>query len=247
MGMTKRSFLFTLSFPCLVLACSSNPNPPNDAGNDAKSSLLGFTPSNVDPNALDFTGVGDLVISSDLTWETALGGSLGSDNAATYHYKEITQVSSTLKLGVFTVKSITIKPGVTVRVDGADALVIVALDRIDVQGNLFGNSQFMPAGFIGPGAVMDPPNGNSVGVGAGGGGSGSGDTSGGGAGYCGTGGKGASLTPNGAAQGGGMYGSPSLVPLVAGSAGGSGSAGGGAGGGAIQLVAANAISVSGKI
>ncbi len=243
---TQRMLLAPLALCCTLVACSGGGSPNTGGPPDAGAGGFGFSPSNVDPSQLDFSNVGDLMVTSDRTWETGNGGLLGSDNAAGYHYREVSQLTTNLKLGVFTVRSLTIAAGKTVRVVGPDALVIVALDRIDIQGNLFGNSQFVPA-FLGPGAEQNPPGDNTPGVGAGGGGTGSDDSSGGGGGFCGKGGKGASLAPGGDAQGGGMNGTPFLVPLTAGSAGGSGAGPGGAGGGAIQLVAANAIAVPGKI
>lgn len=244
---TRELCLPFIVVPWMLAACSSTPGPP-----DAGTSGFGFSPSNVDLSTLDFSGVGDLVVSHNLTWETDHGGVLGSDDAGTYRYQEQTQsglaqLTSSLKLGVFTVNSLTIAAGTTVRVEGADALVIVALDRIDIQGNLYGNSQSSPAFFLGPGALQNPVSGNTAGVGPGGGGSGNGSSAGGGGGFCGHGGKGASSTPGGEAQGGGINGTPALVPLSAGSAGGSGFAFGGAGGGAIELVSATSIAVSGTI
>ena len=235
----------TLFASFLLCACSSSPAPGGpDSGADAKASLLGFTPSNVDVSQLDFSGVGDVVVSSDRGWQTDLGGLLGSDNSGAYHYEEITQPNGP-KLGVFTVKSLTIQAGATVEVTGADALVVVALDTIDIEGKLFGNSSFDQAR-VGPAASWLHSGVNTAGQGAGGGGAGSGETSGGGGGFCGTGGAGAALTGT-AAQGGAPYGMPTLVPLVGGSQGGSGMAEGGAGGGAIQLVAATSITVGGVI
>lgn len=244
---TAGMFSPCLALSCILVACSSGSGTPGGGTPDAGRSAFGFSPSNIDLSNLDFSDVGDLVVSSDKVWETGNGGLLGNDNGANYHYRELSQLTSTLKLGVFTVRSITVAPGTTVHVVGPDALVIVALDRIDIEGNLDGNSQFSPSTFLGPGALQDPPDGNSPGVGAGGGGSGSDTSSGAGGGFCGRGGKGASESPGGAAQGGGMNGSPALIPLSAGSAGGSGFATGGAGGGAIELVAATAIAVPGKI
>ncbi len=211
--------LCSLPFVLFVVACSAGDCAPGgvtpDAGGTdaAKTSVLGFTPSNVDVSTLDFSDVGDLVVSSDKTWETDLGGTLGSDNAGKYHYEEIAQ-SNGLKLGVFTVKSLTIQSGVTVGVAGADALVIVALDKLDIEGKLHGNSQFGPAR-LGPGAMEDGSKPDVVGLGPGGGGAGTGDSSGGGAGFCGTGGAGAALV-GAPAAGGPSYGTAELSPLVAG-------------------------------
>ena len=229
--------------PILLLACSSSPKTgPDASGGD--NGVLGFAPSNIDPSLLDFTGVGDVVISADQTIRTDIGGLLsGTGN---YNYLELTQASGP-KLGVFTVKSLTIAAGATATAVGADALVIVALDTIDVEGKLYGNSQ-QADGRIGPGVVNQVDQADVVGNGPGGGSPGSSSTSGAGAGYCGVGGPGASLLGASAAAGGGVsWGTPAIIPLVAGSNGGDGFGAGGDGGGAIQLVAATSITVAGVI
>ncbi len=123
---------------------------------------------------------------------------------------------------------------------GADALVIVALDTITIDGHLLGDSTDPNKG---PGATDQTDNGNIAGLGGGGGGAGTATTSGGGGGYCGAGGLGASLVASASdasddAVGGMALGQPALIPLLAGSNGGSGFGTGGGGGGAIQLVAA---------
>ncbi len=224
----------------LSLACSNGGTP------DAGPPNLGFTPSNVVLGSLDFTGVGDVIISANHTIQTDDGGMLPSDNAGAYQYTELTQQSGP-KLGVFTVKSLTIMAGATAVAQGADALVIVAIDQITVQGNLYGNSQFQNGGRIGPGAV-DLAKPNSNGVGLGGGGGATGDRSAGGGGFCGKGGGGATLL-TGPALGGVSYGTAALSPLLVGSSGGDGALAGAesASGGAIQLVAGNSITVSGVI
>jgi hypothetical protein len=202
-----------------------------------------FTPSNFDLSKIDFTGVGDVVLTKDQTIETDNGGLLGS--IGTYTYQEISQLDGP-KLGVFAVKSLTIQAGVTAQAVGTDALVIVALDTIDIDGKLYGNSQEQN-GLIGPGVTNQGSTTNIVGAGNGGGDAGNSSSSAGGAGYCGMGGKGASSAGM-PAQGGTTWGSDAITPLVPGSNGGSGGVGeGGNGGGAIQIVAANEISVGGVI
>jgi hypothetical protein len=204
-------------------------------------SLLGFTPSNFDPSTLDVSGAGDAEVTSGLTLETDLGGTFG---ALPYHYQEVTQPGGP-KLGVFVVHSLKIDSTATVRVLGADALVIVALDTITIDGHLLGDSADPNKG---PGAADQTDNTNVVGLGGGGGGAGTATTSGGGGGYCGAGGVGASLVgASDDAVAGMTFGQPTLIPLVAGSNGGSGFGAGGDGGGAIQLVAAHGITVTGTV
>lgn len=214
------------------------------AGTDA-GSLLGFAPSNFDPSTLDVSGAGDAELTSGLTLETDLGGSFG---ALPYHYQEVAQASGP-KLGVFVVRSLKIDSAATVRVLGADALVIVALDTITIDGHLLGDSADPNKG---PGAGDQTDNTNIAGLGGGGGGAGTATSSGGGGGYCGAGGLGASLAVDASdasdnAVGGMAFGQPSLVPLLAGSNGGSGFGAGGDGGGAIQLVAAHGITITGTV
>ena len=226
----------------LVLACSSAPSTTPDAS--TKVSGFDFAPSNVDLSKVDFKGVGDVVVTKDQTFETDNGGLLvgGSGN---YTYQELKQTNGP-KLGVFAVKSLTIEAGAKVTAVGADALVIVALDTIEIDGKLFGNSQEQD-GRIGPGVTDQRDAADLVGSGNGGGSAGSPSSSAAGAGYCGMGGSGASMLGD-PAQGGTIWGSDAIVPLVPGSNGGNGGVGaGGNGGGAIELVAAGSISVGGVI
>jgi hypothetical protein len=238
-----------MRFACLcflLIACTSNMQVgDDDGGGDDTSSVLGFTASNLDADSLDFSGVGDVVVSGGKTWQTDLGGLLGSSNSAAYNYQEIHQAGGGLTLGVFTVNSLVLDADARVHVRGADALVIVALDSIEIDGVIDANSQFAGA-YVGAGAASDSTS-PADGLGGGGGKTGDHVTSAGGAGFCGAGGAGG--TPSGTpAAGGSPYGSPALSPLVAGSEGGAGTLGaGGAGGGAVQLVAANRITVTGTI
>jgi len=228
---------------CLALAACSSSMSAGGGGDD--SSVLGFTASNLDADSLDFTDVGDLVVSGGHGWQTALGGLLASSNSGSYHYQEIQQPGGGLTLGVFTVNSLVVNADARITVTGADALVIVALDSIEIDGEIDANSQFA-GGELGPGAASDSTA-PATGLGAGGGHAGNRVTSAGGAGFCGQGGTGGA--PSGTpAAGGASYGNAALSPLVAGSEGGAGTLGaGGAGGGAVQLVAANQITIAGKI
>ncbi len=215
-----------------------------DAGSEAGSGPCSYLPSNIDLSTIDFTGVEDVVLTHDQTIETDLGGVLVGTGR--YTYQEIPQTNGP-NLGVFAVKSLTIPPGVTARAEGADALVIVALGDIVIEGTLRGNSASSTIYAKGPGAYQQPDHDNQPGSGPGGGGAGSLLTSAGGAGYCGVGGNGASLSGS-ASKGGASWGTAALVPLVAGSSGGEGGVGrGGNGGGAIQLSACGALQVSGLI
>jgi hypothetical protein len=226
-----------------LVACGSGSTTTHDGAGSGGGTLLGFTPSNVDTATLDTNGVGDVQFAADETIETDRGGLLGS--AGNYTYQEIPQASGP-PLGVFVVNSFTITAGVTARVLGADALVIVALDTIRIDGSLLGNSMDPDKG---PGATLQSDTGNVPGAGPGGGGPGSATTSAGGGGYCGAGGAGASLAgATDDALAGPAFGNAALVPLLPGSNGGSGGVSpGGNGGGAIQLVAAHGITVTGIV
>jgi len=213
-----------------------------DAG-PTTGQLCSFLPSNFDLSAIDFDGVGDVVLPRDQTIETDLGGLLGGTGQ--YNYREVAQ-SSGPKLGIFAVKSLTIPAGVTASAEGGDPLVIVALGDIVVDGTLLGSSVTDPY-WLGPGAQQQSGNENVAGAGSGGGAAGTPMSSAGGAGYCGAGGDGASLTGS-ASKGGASWGTAALVPLVAGSDGATGGVGpGGNGGGAIQLTACGALTVAGLI
>jgi hypothetical protein len=239
--MRSGAFLLSLS-STLILACSSA--PATSPGVSKEAGGFDFTPSNFDLSKVDFKGVGDVVVTQEHTFETDNGGLLvgGSGN---YTYQEFKQTNGP-RLGVFAVKSLTIEAGALVTTIGKDALVIVALDTIDIEGKLFGNSQEQD-GRIGPGVTDQPDMEFLMGDGNGGGSPGTPSSSAAGAGYCGMGGAGASMLGD-PAQGGTIWGNDAIVPLVPGSNGGNGGVGsGGNGGGAIQLVAADSISVAGVI
>ena len=227
-----------------LVACSSGSTGTThaDSGSGGGASL-GFTPSNLGAVTLDTNGVGDVQFATDETIETDLGGLLGP--AGAYTYQEVPQASGPA-LGVFVVNSFTLASGATARVLGADALVIVALDTIRIDGSLLGNSMDPNKG---PGATLQSDIAGTVGAGPGGGGPGSATTSAGGGGYCGAGGAGASLAgATDDALGGPTFGNAALVPLLPGSNGGSGGVSpGGNGGGAIELVAAHGITVTGIV
>src|SRR5450432_565707 len=124
---------------CLALAACSSTMSTGGGGDDTQS-ILGFTASNLDANTLDFSGAGDVVVADGASWRTDLGGVLGSSSS--YNYQVIQQPGGGLTLGVFTVNSLVVNADARVRVQGADALVIVALDSIEIDGEIDANSQF---------------------------------------------------------------------------------------------------------
>jgi hypothetical protein len=217
---------------------------PDSATPDSGGGLCSYTPSNVDLSKLDFTGVEDILISHDASIETGNGGLLGGASGK-YTYAEIMQ-SNGLPISVFVVKSLTIPAGVTVTASGPDALAIVGLGDITIDGKLVGASVVSLA-ITGPGAIHQSGNTNAQGSGIGGGTGGSGGSSAGGGGYCGAGGDGAALSGAGS-KGGASWGNATLVPLAAGSNGGTGGVGpGGDAGGAIQLSACGAVKITGVV
>jgi hypothetical protein len=147
----------------LITACTTSMPA---GGDDDDTSQLGFTPSNFDVSSLDFSNVGDLVFADESTWQTDLGGLLGAGN---YNYQVIPQPNG-LSLGVFTVNSIELSPNARIHVRGVNALVIVALDSISIDGELDANSQVQGA-WTGPGGSAASDS-NVKGLGAGGGGAG---------------------------------------------------------------------------
>jgi hypothetical protein len=220
----------------ITAACSSAPGDDGDGG-------FPFKASNIDVDALDFSNVGDLVISDDKTWMTDGNGLLGSSNAGAYNFQIIDQPGG-LSLGVFTVNSIEVTQNALVHVEGVNALVIVALDSISIEGEIDANSQ-LQGGWTGPGGAASTSE-LVKGRGPGGGGTGTLSAAGGGAGFCGVGGTGGSETT--VASAGPSYGTAALIPLVGGSQGGSGNLGnGGAGGGAIQLVSGGVLQILGTV
>jgi hypothetical protein len=165
-------------------------------------------------------------------------------------------------LGVFVFSNLEIASNVTVRAQGTNALVILSLNDVVLNGVLDGGAQGQasgPGGFAGG----DPYNG---GTGPGGGLPGEAEQSqctylcasgGGGGSYGGTGGSGGAVNcgavdlPSGV--GGSSYGNQTLVPLVGGSGGAGGMSitshqdanpgAGGGGGGAVQISARSSLTI----
>lgn len=143
-------------------------------------------------------------------------------------------------VGIYTMKSLTVPAGVTLKLRGTAAIAIVA-DKIDIQGVIDArgfavDGTLCKANVAGPGGY---PGGNGAGAGAGpGGGAASTNASGGGGG----GAFGADAGNGGSAGAGialGGHSQPFAIPIVGGSGGGSctgQSSPGGGGGGAVHLV-----------
>ncbi len=229
---------------------ASPPIPVQDAGaeaapmvTDATVGVLGFTPSNgvasvlagVDPSTLAAIDVVNADEQLHLDCAIMPTGCVE---------KTITQ-SDGSSIEVYVAKSWKIEPAGALAVLDKTPVVLVAIDTIDILGRLSARAtanETVAGGFTGT------DDGTAGGPGQGGPGLAYMDgvntgIPGGGASFCGTGGAaGKATATNGAA--GKTYGSPTLVPLLAGSAGGHASLFPGAGGGAVQLVAGTSITIA---
>lgn len=239
----------------LVAACSSTNGGTSDGGSPdggtsdggppdgGSSGVLGFTPSNFDPGQLDLTGLGDVDCTAPgggITTETPPLLSCGDQSKA--KFTVITQPNN-IKVGVWAARSWRIEPNAVLSIDtlhgGSFPLILLATDSIEILGGLdaSGHTDHAAAG-----GYSGTPN-TQAGSGPGAGGASGTDNAGGGGSYCGTGGTGAAVNTGTIAMGGAAYGTPAIVPLVGGSAGGGGDLSSGAGGGAVQLVAANSVTI----
>ncbi len=219
------------------------PDADNDAGSSdaAVAAAFGFTPSNFDLSALDLTDLGDV----DITGSSCYINSEMEDSAcfssSAVKFTVITQPNQ-VKVGIYAAHSWRIEPNANLSVTGSFPIILVATDKIEILGSLDAA------------AMADVPVAGGYtqtkwatkGNGPGGGGAGSATAAGGGGSYCGIGGSGGIVSGT-APAGGTAYGTPEIIPLAGGSQGGGGvETNGGAGGGAIQLVAANSVSILGE-
>jgi hypothetical protein len=193
--------------------------------------------------SVDFAGTGDVVITAqNATVDTATGEISGASSPDTaYKYFTVDQPLGAGKLAVFVAHSFRFDPSSATNVEGASAVVLVAQDKIEVFGSLSAGARHSTAGAGGSVCTT-----SGKGGGPGGGGAAQGYDAAGGGSYCGIGGPGnATSDASVAGVGGPAYGSPTLIPLLGGSAGGAEGSfqEGGGGGGAIQLSARGSITV----
>lgn len=232
----------------VVGACGPTNNGAPDAavlgsdggGTDGSTGVLLFKPSNIDLSGIDLSAASDVIISGTncpIDSEDAEGVTnfVCDFNDKVVH--KILTLPDQTKISVFVMKSLRIEASTILSVDGGHLpVVLVALDKMELLGSIN----------VTPGRAGGSFNGMTNSKGSGVGGGPAGDPSGlagGGASYCGLGGKGGTNT----AVGGSApvaetsnYGTPEIIPLVAGSAGGTAIGNDhGAGGGALQLVAGN--------
>lgn len=217
-----------------------SPGSGNDAveGGSAPDAAATFTNMGV----VDFTGTGDVVITSQSAeLATATGTISGATSADTaYRFMEVEQGGGAPRLAVFVARSFRIEPSALLRIDGPNPVALVALNDIQIFGTLSGSGQGDKATAGGSACTT-----TGKGGGAGGGGPRNSYSGGGGGSFCGLGGTGNAAAGIPGGVGGPAYGTPTLVPLLGGSSGGGEAtfAGGGAGGGAIQLAAGRSVIV----
>jgi hypothetical protein len=207
-----------------------------DAGKDGAVAALTFKPSNVDLTGLDLSAAGDVVVTGANNVIITETPSFNVDNKALA--KIITRQDGT-RIALFVMKTLRVEANATLDVMGTLPAVVVALESITVGGTL----RCRPG--LGGGGVQTMANSKGGGPGGGPGATATGmivAASGGS--FCGVGGAGAADGMGAANTKSMAYGTPELVPLVAGSAGGAGAiASDGQGGGALQLTAGSAINV----
>ena len=199
-------------------------------GEASSPGALGFNPSNVAVST--FPSVQDLTFSvPDCSIDTSALTidciKPDDDGGLPYAFSTAMQ-SDGLQVAVLFAHAVTVQQGAGVSVKGALPLVPVASTTVNIQGTV----QSATPGNAGGPLVTQSGAGGGPGGGAGGNHAGAG-----GGGYCSTGGQGAANDDATApAPGGRAYGTPTLAPLIGGSAGGNRGDydDGGEGGGAIQ-------------
>jgi hypothetical protein len=217
---------------------TSSPTPAGGHGDDTgpTSQGLGFSPSNGLAAALDTVDWSSLP-DIDVT-KSDEQASVDCDGNAQCVALTATQTDGSM-VQVYVANSWKVEPAGVLNIVDKMPVILVAFDTITVLGRIDASATSnttVAGGFAG----------SAAGPGVGGTGMessmGSYGTGAGGASYCGLGGAGGQATSaNGGA--GKTYGSPTLIPLMGGSAGGVGDLFSGAGGGAIQLVAGTSITV----
>jgi hypothetical protein len=209
-----------------------------EGGNDAAAGpSLGFVPSNVDLQGIDTNNLPDVDIQTTACTIDSGDNGISCYDGPTIPQKQITQDANNVTINVYYVHSFKVEPNAVLKGTGSNALAIISLTTIDIEGQFLANANGSTAGVGGYGRQAGTGQGQAP----------SDKTSGSsGAGYCGTGGNGGSYTSM-AVLGGNSWGTPEIVPLAGGSGAGGGGGcddGAGAGGGALQLVAKASITVT---
>ncbi len=217
---------------------------PDASGADGSAVMLSFAPSNIAVASLlvDAGTPGDLDVSSASCTFNTDRGTVACGQYVPFAYAQAHQTDAST-LGVFVFNSLTVEPQGQLSVTGNLPLVIVALDQVTLNGRLLAHAT---AGLtVAGGATSDLVAQSGAGLGGGSPGVDPFGVGGAGAGFCGHGGSGGGPGDAGTPSAGGApYGISALVPLFGGSQGGPGyGVTGGGGGGAVQIVAANSISI----
>jgi hypothetical protein len=215
---------------------TSSPDVAADAPAEGGTVSLGFTPSNFDPSTLSADNLADI----DVTVPACTINSETGSMSCVAHNPPCTVITQTnqIKVGICVAHSWRVEPNAGLGIIGSFPLILVATDKIDILGSVTAagmTDHAVAGGYTGPST-------GTGGAGSGAGGASTTASAGGGGSYCGTGGMGAAVSGS-TVGGGATYGTPQIVPLIAGSAGGGGALSSGVGGGALQLVAANSVSV----
>jgi hypothetical protein len=210
----------------------------------------GFVPSNV-PLTTFPAAAGDVTISApsctiDTDNLTVDCVSPQADGGLPYVFVKAAQ-SDGSQVSVLAVNSLSVAAAGALSLKGSLPLIVWARTTVSIQGQFTADPTFHPTNGGGFLATASGPGG---GPGGGGAGSSNPEVGGGGGSYCGVGGSGAnssSVTSDAGSPvaGGRTYGSPTIVPLIGGSAGGAPMTvgGGGEGGGAIEITAGTSIDV----
>ncbi len=211
-------------------------------GEAGTPSPLPFAASNINWTGIDVSMVEDQDVSNACDIQTAMGAA--NDCFANKIADTVVTQADQSELHVIVVKSLKLEPTAIITISGGLPLAIVSLGDITIAASA---TIIVPPG--GSGGFM-APNGTPMGGGPGGGAggttaAGTPGTGAGGGSFCGQGGQGAeemtaAVMPGAKAA---SYGSPTLVPLQAGSSGGNGDTGGASGGGALELVAGGTFSM----
>jgi hypothetical protein len=199
---------------------------------------LGFVPSNVDLEGIDTTMLPDVEIST--TYCTIDDSQISCAFMPTVPTKSIMQNLNGVTITTYYVKSFKVDANAVLEANTSNAIAIVSLGTIDVEGAILAHGANGAAGTQGNGQGGT----NNVGGGQAPGSSAPAGSAPGGGGYCGLGGVGSEDVTGGIA-----WGTASIVPLAGGASGGGFNncfgCDGAQGGGALQLVAGTSITVGG--
>lgn len=261
--MSRVRFVATTSLLLTLAACSGDLGGgdtgadaaprPEDAGD---SGLLDYIPSNMPPGHI-MVGTAIVEISGDVTINTDTGTVLDDLGNSALPADSIfvvvaQQAPGAPELGVFSWASLTIADGVSVTVEGQNALVFGLSAHATIGGtiDLLGGRTVPTA--PGPGGFAGGDDDSRDGAGPGGGlFEGDYDAGGGGGGYAAAGGAGGTQEGRAGGAAGASYGDPINDPLLGGSGGARGGGGGnndpgtgGGGGGAFQISARGDITLT---